>query len=314
MNGLKDVEYAYAVAYIKTLENKMLTRSDMESLISADGIAAAKRILAERGWTGKDTGEILKNELARAWEAAYEVLGEDTPIDVLIYENDFHNLKTVLKATVARADWSKMVLSPHTVEPSLIAECIKSGDWEQLPEFLRDTAKGAYELLTETMDGQLAEIYIDKAELIAVLERAKAEKDNFLIGWAELLVKLASLKTAWRCIKAGKSQEFLKNAIADSNLYVKLTSCESIDDVKAVISAEFSDADTETLASFEKWCDNKKLAYVKGAKAESFSFRPIMAFLIGKTFEIQAVRIILSCKENEIGQEIIRERLRDMYV
>lgn len=312
---MKDVEYAYAVAYIKILENKMLTRTDIEALIAAENLASSRRILTDRGWTGDTVDELTKNELKRAWDAAYEVCDDDTPIDLLLWENDFHNLKTILKSKVAKADWTKMVLTPSAVEPQEIADSFANGDYSELPEFMTEVAEEAYKILTTTMDGQLMEIYVDREEQKALLKRAREEKDEFLIGWAELMVKLNNMKTAWRCQKASKSSEFAESALVpDESSYSRLIEADSVESVIDVIKFEFNDADTSTLGNFERWCDNKRIAYVRKIKAECFGFRPIMAFLIGKSFEVQAVRIILSCKENGVGEEVIRERLRDMYV
>lgn len=310
MKLLKDVEYVYAVSYIKTLENKMLTRSDMQNLIASDGIESARRFLRERGWNGEGSEELLKNELESAWTRAYEVCPEEAPIDLLLYENDFHNLKTVLKASVQNENWEKMVLSPFTAAPADIEAAIKSKNFDELPEHLKSVADGAYKLLTSTMDGQLAEIFIDKAEHLAVLEAAKQSKSEFLIGWAELLIKLTDYKTAWRCALGKKPKDFVKNALIKPKDSLMDTENAVLEEIKR----EYPDADTETIGAFEKWCDNRKLAYAKRAKGDSFGFAPIMAFLIGKSFEVKAVRIILACKENGWGEDIIKERLRDSYV
>lgn len=307
---MKDVEYVYAVSYIKTLENKMLSRSDMQTLIVSDGIDSAKRFLKEHGWVGDSAEELLKNELESAWTKAYEVCPNEAPINLLLYENDFHNLKTVLKASVQNEKWERMILSPYTVAPDIIEKAIKSKNKEELPEHLKTVTMEAYKLLTSTMDGQLAEIFIDKAEHLAFLEGAKRAKSEFLIGFAELLVELTDYKTAWRCALGKKPKDFVKNALI--NPRETLTDTENA--IKEEIKKHYPDADIETIGAFEKWCDNKKLSYVKGAKALSFGFEPIAAFLIGKSYEVKAVRIILTCKENGFGEEIIKERLRDSYV
>lgn len=307
---MKDIEYVYADAYIKTIENKMLTASDMQSLIGAESLALAKRILAERGWIGESTEEILKNSLKDAWSSAYAVCPKEAPIDILLYENDFHNLKTILKAQVVSADWHNMILRPSITEPEEIESAIKNKNFDELPPYIKDTAKEAYKLLTSTMDGQLTEIFIDKMEHLAVLKRAEEEKSEFLIGWAKLLIQLTDLKTAWRCNLAEKSKDFIKNAL----IFEKEELFGNLQTIKDYIKREFSDADVSSISNFEKWCDNKKLAYAKTAKADSFGFAPILAFLIGKSFEVQAVRIILACKENGMDEQIIRERLRDAYV
>ena len=307
---MKDVEYVYAVSFIKTLENKMLTHSDMQTLIASSGIDAAKRFLKERGWDGETSEELLKNELASAWQKAYEVCPDEAPVDLLLYENDFHNLKTVLKATVAGEKWENMILSPYITPPEEIEKAIKNKNAEELPKHIKDVAKDAYKILTSTMDGQLAEIFIDKAEHLAVLESAERSRSDFLIGWARLLIELTDLKTAWRSAFSNKSRDFSKNAL----IFPKEQLLGSVSGVIEEIKKNYPDAETESISAFEKWCDNKKLAYAKSAKSESFGFAPIMAFLIGKSFEIKAVRIILACKENGWGEEIIKERLRDAYV
>jgi len=307
---LKDIEYVYAVSYIKTLENKMLSINDINALIGSENIEYAKKILNERGWIGDNTEELLKNELKRAWSSAYEVCPKDAPIEILLYENDFHNLKTVLKAFVSSVDWRNMILSPSITDPELMETALKTKNFGILPNYLEDTPERAYKILTSTMDGQLTEIFVDKAEHLAVLKRANEEKNDFLIGFAELLIKISDAKTAWRCNLGNKSRDFIKDALINE----KEAFFGNLESIKNEIKMMFPDADVSSITSFEKWCDNKKLAYAKMAKNDSFGFAPILAFLIGKSFEVQAVRIILACKENGLNEEDIKERLRDCYV
>lgn len=311
---MKEVEYAYAVAYIKTLENKMLTRADVENMLNVRDADEVMRILREHGWDGDTPQELLKNELERAWKAVYEVCPEEAPIDILLYENDFHNLKTVLKAYVAGCDRRTMTLSPSIVDPELLAAAVRDGDFSQLPEFIRAAAEEGYRLLTTTMDGQLTELYIDKCEHMAVLERAAAERDEFLIGWAGLLADIANMKIAWRASAAGKSRELVENALVPTELAKRMLRAAAEGNVTEVIKEKFPDADVSSVGSFERWCDNKKLAYAKRAKSQCFGFLPILAFLTGKYFELQTVRIILFSVMNGADTAAVRERLRDMYV
>ena len=311
---MKDVEYAYAVAYIKTLENKMLTYADIQSLIAADTGAAARDILRNRGWEGSTNELLLKNELEASWKIAYEVCPPDAPIDILLFENDFHNMKTVFKAKAAGADWRNMILKPSVVEPEVFEEAIRNGDFSALPPFIRGASEQTYHILTTTMDGQLAEIYADKCAVIAVLDRAKEEKNEFLIGWAELVRDIVNMKTAWRALATGKSKQFIENALIPSPSSERLIRALQEQEIKDAITPLYRDADVSSIGAFERWCDNKKIEYVKRAKAGSFGFLPIFAFLVGKSYEIQTVRIILSCKENGVSDTVIRERLRDMYV
>ncbi len=315
---MKEKNYAYGVAYMKTFENKMLTKTETEALLDAPDLSAALKLLSDKGYGDARADDILKSELEKIWQEAKNACGEGAPLDILLYKNDFHNLKTILKAQVSGAGFTDLLLKPCIVAPKEIAEAIKRGNFESLPDFMREPAKKTYKLMGETRDGQSVEVFSDKACLLSIKERAEAEKSEFLIGWAELNILIANMKIAARA--AGKSSDFIKNAMINTKegklLYE--ASLKSAEEVSEAISALGFKKGAELLlksfSDFEKWCDNLKIEYVKKEKGRCFGFEPIFAFLIGKEFEIQTLRIILSGKENGIEKEIIRERLRESYV
>ena len=47
---MNQTDYAYGVAYIRAIENKLLDKSDMESLILSKTPEEAMRILADKGY------------------------------------------------------------------------------------------------------------------------------------------------------------------------------------------------------------------------------------------------------------------------
>lgn len=322
---MKETEYTYAVAYMRTLENKMLGANDIEGLFSADSVQSAIKLLQDKGFgrdlIGNETiDELLKSELEKVWFEAREACPENAPLEILLYKNDFHNLKTIIKAIIAGADWQTLILKPCTADPESIAEAIKTTDFSELPEFMREAAKKAYEIIAETNDGQLLEVYLDKVAWEEMYKRAETEKSDFLTGWIELNIRIANMKVAARAV--GRSKDVIKNAVIDvpncGSDKLVTAAMDSIDAVEAVITEmgypEASELLKESFSAFEKWCDNQKIEYIKKAKLMCFGFEPILAFLIGKEFELQTVRIILSGKLNNVPDEIIRERLRDMYV
>jgi len=322
---MHETKYAYAVAYMKTLENKMLTQNEIESLITAKDIFTALKILTDKGFgkSGQNytsVDELLKDELEKIWYEAKNTCPDEAPLDVLLYKNDFHNLKTILKSSVYAAEWESLVLRPCVVEPNLVAEAVKNVNFEDLPEFIKETAKKGYELITKTGDGQLFEIFVDKSELVTMYELAKVSKNDFLIKWSQLEILIANMKIAARCV--GRNKDFIENAVisVDGINVQKLidASLASVQEVSAVISdfgyQKAAEALLISFAEFEKCCDNIKIDFIKKAKNSFFGFEPILAFLIGKEYELQALRIILSCKQNDVGVDIIRERLRELYV
>ena len=64
----------------------------------------------------------------------------------------------------------------------------------------------------------------------------------------------------------------------------------------------------------ERLVDNYIMNMMKEAKYIPFGVEPLLAYIYAKETEIKIVRIIMVGKLNNISGEVIRERLRDIYV
>lgn len=321
---MKKAEYVYAVAYIKTLENKMLTAGELEALVLAEDLSSAIKFLTDRGY-GKgsvsytDADALLKDELEKNLNEAKNACGDDAPIDIILYKNDFQNLKAVTKAFVSGNAWENLILRPYTVEPKKIELAVKNNAFEDLPYFIENTARKGYEIITKTGDGCEFEIFVDREGLLKIYELSKKYKNGFLREWAELEIIIADMKIAARCV--GRKREFIKkalipidkintDALAEAAMSGIGEVCEKISDMGY---KKISEALSVSFAEFEKCCDNIKIEFIKRAKANYFGIEAIVAFLIGKEYEIKNLRIILFGKRNKIDTVSIRERMCDTY-
>ena len=67
-------------------------------------------------------------------------------------------------------------------------------------------------------------------------------------------------------------------------------------------------------AAFEKGVDDRVIELMKKAKYVFFGFEPVAAYYYAKTAELKTVRAVLFAKQAGIGEEAIRERVRELYV
>ena len=73
---MKDTDYAYAVARIRANERYLLSKSDIERLISSKKLSEALGVLKERGWsTDGEKGEI-ENAIRGQQKALWALLCE----------------------------------------------------------------------------------------------------------------------------------------------------------------------------------------------------------------------------------------------
>ena len=183
-----------------------------------------------------------------------------------------------------------------------------------LPEVMREAAEEAYQIQLRTGDSQLCDIVLDKAALDRIYSHGKASGNELISQYAELKVAAANINIAIRSVKTGKDEEFLRRALSECGLNIKtlFSALDGMDEIFGFINT-VSDRFHRS-AGFERWCDNKIIEYIRPQKYNPFSLSPLAAYLLARENEIKTVRILLSGKRNDISDDIIRERLREMYV
>lgn len=319
--------YIYAVARIRALELSLFSASTIEQLMALKTYNECLQFLAEKGWGDADTPAedaeaVLNAELEKTWSTVKEMVPDTGVFDVLLVQDYFHNLKAALKTVVDGSVEANVFYENTPLSGDELIEIIKNKDFKALPENMRECAEEAYDCLVHTGDGQMCDVIIDKASLNAIMEAAAKTKDPLLKEYAETVVAVADIKIAVRSVMTSKGIDFMKRAMAE---------CESLNTdklAKAALSgipdiikyleetdyAGGAEALTDGSSAFERWCDNRIIETIKPQKYNSFTVGPIVAYILARQNEIKTVRIILTGKLNNLPDEAIRERVREMYV
>ena len=319
-------DYTYAVARIRSMELKLFTSKDIDNLLSLPDYDSCIRFLKEKGW-GDDTeissgDAILSFERQKIWKLMNELVKEENTFDIFLVQNDFHNLKVTIKAITRNVDPKNMFVQFGKISGQKIFEAIENRKYSYLPDYLQSIAKTSLETLLQTSDGQLCDILIDKACLDTVYKIGQSNDNEIIKLYSELFVASSNIKTAVRCAKTGKSLNFIKQALAECtsincNALANAAS-KGLDEVCSYLSSttykSAVDALKKSPSTFEKYCDDLLTDKMQTQKWEPFTIGPLVAYIIARENEIKAVRLILSAKLNSLDIQIIKERLRKMYV
>lgn len=319
--------YRFAVARTKALEVSLLSDQDIADLVGTKDFSAALNFIIEKGWGNSDSGQdmqkILKAETDKTWE---EINGMKMDMGIfapLSYQRLYHNLNAAIKDVVTESDISDRIYYDDVAIPgAAMKRIIEERDFYKLPEHMRKVAQEALEVMLHTKDGQICDSIVDRGALEAMEQAAIATHNKFLIDYTKAVVAIADIRVAIRAAKSGRSKEFLDRAIAASRLInttrLKEAAASDFEAVLEVLRTEgFSDAADAAEASnsaFERWCDNRIIATMKTQKYISETSGPVIAYLLARENEIKTVRIILTCKQNQVSEDEIKERVRDMYV
>ena len=323
----RELEYTYAVARVRANELTLLNAASIEQLITAPDYVSAMHKLQDAGW-GEikdvyDYASYLENYFAQTWNFLEEVMSDIHELDLLLVKNDMQNLKAALKSIVSQHDAKDLYAKSTVYNTEDILKAVDERNFGDLPDFMVEPAKEAYQVLTETANGQLADAIIDKATLERIKYLGKKSGSPVLAELAERMCVTANIKTALRCANTGKSKDFVQRSLCecDSISVDKLveTSLEGIDAVlnyleDTGIYAEAGVKFKESTSIFEKWCDDILMECVNEARYTAFGIDPIIAYYVARDAEVKSVRIILSAKMNNLPAELIRERVRALYV
>jgi len=323
---MHETEYAYAVARVRANELTLLSAADIEQLIAAENYNQVMRRLADSGWGDiegvTDYSKYLEQYRAKSWELLEEIIGDVHELDMLVIRNDMQNLKAALKCIISKHDPKTLLVSPTVYDTEAIVKSVEERMFESLPECMRDVAYEAYDILARTGNGQLADAVLDTRTLELIKKLGDESGSEMLAQLAEYMCVTANIKTALRCSNTGKNKEFIQNSVCECKTLNKHSLVVASLEGRAALmdylsKTKYSDAvdmlDISTSA-FEKWCDDLIMQCIMPAKYKPFGLEPLVAYYLAKDAEIKTVRIVLSAKLNHLPAEIIRERVRTLYV
>ncbi len=318
--------YTYAVARIRALEVSLFSDATIEQLIACPDYQQCLAFLAEKGWgdqsTEGDAEAMLNLEEEKTWQVVKELGVDMNNFNVLLYPQLFHNLKAAIKEVCTEDTHPHIYYDDVAIPGKEMLEIVQEREFDRLPAYMQPAAEEAFDTMLHTRDGQLCDVIIDKAALDAVYAAGKASGEPIIQAYAESTVAVADIKIAVRSQQTGKSIEFMKRAMAECDSLsldqlqkAALSGADAIRDyLLGTDYAEGAKALEESPSAFERWCDNQIIETISPQKYNAFTLGPIVAYVIARQNEIKTVRIILSGKQNELPDDSIRERVREMYV
>lgn len=318
-------DFASAVAAVRAMEGTMLSRSDIERMARAASYSEIAAVLTSKGKSVPesriDLYNSLDNELEMVWSFIRDMTGDCRELNILLYRNDFHNLKAALKALIMNTDPTRLFIRPTGLKLDELPEIIASKRYEELPEYMRNAAADAYDILTQTLDGQLADAVIDTAALKAMLTDSEKFGGELLHKYSKAIAVCSDIKTAYRCSIMRRSESFMQLALCgsdelDKNALIR-SAVGGTDSLLSFLESsgyrEAADMLRESAAAFEKWCDDELMKLAEEARFKAFGTDPLAAYFIAREAEIKNLRILLVCKECGAPEETISERMRKLY-
>ena len=298
-----------------------MTQAELNAAVTAPGYEEAVRRLKEKGYAaeGADFSAALQQKSDEAWALLTEILPDPHALDSLLIGNDFQNLKVMLKSLVSDKKPGELYVRPSVYDPAALEPLVLERQNDKLPPALQHADRSAYHILTKTRFAQLGDSVIDRAAMEWSIAFAKKE-DPVLLRYANVKAALTDLKILYRCIRTNKTESFITRCVCGCDDFSKeaLLAADSAEALAELIAhspyAAAGEALKESPAAFEKCCDDLLTETLRAGRSNTFGVLPLAAYWHAVQTEILNVRILLSAKLNGIGDGIIKERMRTLYV
>ena len=333
---MSNVAYAQAVSRLRAIETKLLDRAKLDRMIDSSTTVESFKILGETEYGAhmpkakkpEDYEIVLSEELKSLYSLMYNVSPEKKIIDLMSVRYDYHNIKVLIKGNALGKDLSYLFIPVGTIDTNVLKNIIELKDYYDLNPIMREAVEKVEESYEKEKDPQKIDIILDSYMYKNMLSIATELNIDYLLKFVKINVDLSNLKTLLRIKKQKKDREFLQQALleggtididtlvqllneSNENIISKLDYTNYSEVLKFGID-EFSK--TGRLNKFEMLSDNFIMNFIKDAKYVSFGAEPLLAYIYAKENEIKIVRIIMVGKLNNRAADVIRERLRDIYV
>lgn len=330
------LQFAQTISRIRVLETRLLNKIKIDKMLEAESYSESFKVLLDSEYLGaiesvdnnEDYEKILNYELSRVYREVYKMSPKSELVDLMSIKYDYHNIKVLLKGMFLKKDLSDILLNIGSLDVKLLQSSIESNDFSNYNKIRRLAIEQSIEDFNSEKDPQRIDIILDKYMFEEMRLIAKTLEYNFITKYVKSLIDLNNIKTLLRVKKQGKGIEFLKLVMIDGGAIDKLklldffkTEGESLADILRYtdyfngLALGIEDyTKNESISLLEKLIDNYIMNMMKNAKMVPFGMESIIAYIYAKETEAQIIRIILAYKQNDIANEVIMERLRDIYV
>ncbi|NLK69496.1 MAG: V-type ATP synthase subunit C [Clostridiaceae bacterium] len=328
--------YAYATGLLRARELKLLDKNRIDRMLEATKAEEAYRVLSEAEYgmdneslkSVSDFEALLAEEMKKTYALLLEIGPHDEVVEVFQKRYDYFNVKVLLKAELSNQDVPPILLDTGLQDRDELVRIIRERDYEQLDQIMQSAIVEVYDVFSRTGDSQVIDLILDKALYHQFYVELKGIKNKFMNELADIIVDITNIKMFIRLKALNKPLEFIKKVLLEGGLIDKelyfnnveapidsfLADIEFTEYGKA-IQKSIKSLDNRNIQTLEKVLDDHLMNYMtQQAKQLTIGIEPFIAFLFAKEAEIKNVRIILTGKINGLSNDLIRERLRLVYV
>ncbi len=322
-----DTRYIYAGTRAKTLENNLLTETQLERLLTAKSVPEAFKTLQDTflaPYLAKhektDLSLAIEQSLAEAKKILTFISPDPNLLDILWLKYDYHNLKTIIKGKIAGLSDEEIKANCFNTGKFETDKLLKAYDEKKL-RFIDNDLEDARAEAEEYKEIADIDIILNNKYLEHARKISKSAKNGFVKQYVSIIIDLYNLKSALRTIHfvdKPKAEPFISRCQFDK---------KDLEDEKNVLdnfkrfggekmwSTAIEDfKKTGDFSLIEKASDEYVFSFMKIKSYDMFSPASLFSYFSAMKNNVQIIRIVITGKKAGLPESEIRFTLRKLYI
>ena len=328
-------DYVFASAFIRCREKYLLTQDRVDKMLDSKTPDDALKVLYDLDY-GDGNAEVpasefeflLSKELEKNYNMVLSLAPEPECFAVFLYPNDYHNIKTLLKAEFLGSNADEILMDTGSIPLARLVDLVRNRNYTDMR---LEMAKGIQEVIdtyATSQDPQVIDLILDRVCYQEINLAMANFKNSFVKGYIALKIDTINLKSFVRAKEMKKPWDFFSNIYIEGGNVPERLFISGYDEAleqfaeklgiyglsALLLEGSHMIKETGRFTALEKLCDNHLIDYARDAKYISYGIQPLISYLAAKENEVKTARIVLAGKLANIPSELIRERIRNTYV
>jgi len=325
--GDEDWRYTWATAQVRALETWMLSRSVFLNMDDAADFASAIELLSgtEYAMTSgpQSLGAAEKMLLERrsaVRELFVDLMLDDELVEILRAREDFTNMRLAVRRVVTERPIGTDYSDAGSIGAEQFEEIFEQEDRERFPDYLQQAVEEAILGYYQNKDIRRIDYGIDKVFSAYKLKAAARLGSVFLLSLFRTQIDLTNIRTLLRLKMAERDERnlFISGGFVEIDRFIHgldvgyeaLATLFYTTPYYGVVEAGVSYlAAEQSFLQLEKGCEDHLMGFLKTTRGITAGPQPVIAYLMMKENEIRTVRMVLTCKKNQMDTKFILDRL-----
>jgi len=333
---MQEIDYKGVNTVLRTYELKLLTEADYDRMLKASSLKDALDVLKGTGYefdeketiVTKNFEGFLMKHLAEVYQELFSITPDPEIVELFALRYTYHNLKVLLKQRFSGEDLERLLIPIGKYSLNSLKKLVETGDGNDEDPILIEAVQEAIHDFDESHRIETATVFMDTYYFRHLRSISDKIQHPSITKMVDGIIDLYNLSTMIRSLKQSKPRGFLYTVLSSSGSIPKRDLIEeSINGPSAVmrkyyfgkaygtrlanmVSETSNEVDTQKL---DKLVDELTYELVAEGLYQPFGPLPLLGYLFAKEKEVTNIRLILVGKDNQIEEQILRERMRPVY-